>query len=542
MFIFSFGNVLGQLTAGDFDDNLNYGYFLDYINKSHQNDQSNILPQLNLRDRITIRVTDKHDVGVSNAIVSITPYGEQELIIESNTGTNGIFYFFPHIDGTGNYEKINLKISSPDVESIYYSTIINMANLPSDRTIEVKLDDYESVLPNSLDLMFVIDTTGSISDELNYLTSEFKNIISQIENKYPQVAINFGLVVYRDIGDTYVVRSYDFTDSLSKMQEQLNAQRANGGGDYPEAMDQALGSALNFQWHAGNTARMLFLVADAPPHNEKLQATLDNVILARKQGIHIFPIAASGVADTAEYMMRTAACLTNGRYIFLTDDSGIGNPHAEPHIPGYIVTHLDTLFVRVVGSELMGKRIEAEDNEIIRRVGSLDNGVVYPVKEWTEDPEDYEDKVYNTNLTEDNVNSTNSTGSEDSKDAMDDDYPPDDELYVDTDSEIKTKKSHSPSLSDDIGLLCADSYDLDYFDKPCSYPEEGGEGKESEEDMAYNTISNIPLFLLIIAVPFVIICILIIGFLTMRKRNIKRVEKDEISKAHQIINDKKNRI
>ena len=92
-------------------------------------------------------------------------------------------------------------------------------------------------------------------------------------------------------------------------------------------------------------------------------------------GIHMHPLAASGVADTAEFLMRVSASLTHGRYLFLTDDSGVGNAHAEPTVPCYTVTRLDQLIARVVASELAGERIEAGSEQIIREVGSQRNGV-----------------------------------------------------------------------------------------------------------------------------------------------------------------------
>ena len=58
-------------------------------------------------------------------------------------------------------------------------------------------------------------------------------------------------------------------------------------------------------------------------------------------GIHLYPVAASGIDDLAEFTMRTAAEVTGGRYLFLTNDSGIGGSHAEPHIPCYYVTTLE---------------------------------------------------------------------------------------------------------------------------------------------------------------------------------------------------------
>ena len=61
-------------------------------------------------------------------------------------------------------------------------------------------------------------------------------------------------------------------------------------------------------------------------------------------------------------------------HTFLTDDSGIGNPHAEPAIDCYLVTRLDQLLRRVIDSQISGRRIEPEKNEVIRAVGQYDAG------------------------------------------------------------------------------------------------------------------------------------------------------------------------
>ncbi|HMN53788.1 MAG TPA: VWA domain-containing protein, partial [Sphingopyxis sp.] len=86
------------------------------------------------------------------------------------------------------------------------------------------------------------------------------------------------------------------------------------------------------------------------------------------------PVAASGVADKAEYAMRAMAAATQSRYLFLTDDSGVGNPHAPPAIDCYLVTRLDALVRRVIDSQISGRRIEPNDKEIIRSVGKYDAG------------------------------------------------------------------------------------------------------------------------------------------------------------------------
>jgi hypothetical protein len=135
-------------------------------------------------------------------------------------------------------------------------------------------------------------------------------------------------------------------------------------------------SAAALQWDsAATTAKLVFLVADAPTHKNDEQAVLDAVAELRKENVLVYPIAASGVADEAEVMMRTAAVLTGGQYSFLTDDSGVGNPHAEPHFPCFHVEKLNDLMVRLINSELSGERLEPEAGKIIRTIGKPEKGV-----------------------------------------------------------------------------------------------------------------------------------------------------------------------
>ena len=119
---------------------------------------------------------------------------------------------------------------------------------------------------------------------------------------------------------------------------------------------------------------MLLLVADAPPHAERVDATWRAAREARERRIHVVPVAASGVGPGAEYLMRSMAALTESRYLFLTDDSGFGAPHAEPSIDCYVVTRLDGLIRRVVEGLLAGERREPAEEEIVRRVGEYDAG------------------------------------------------------------------------------------------------------------------------------------------------------------------------
>ena len=136
-------------------------------------------------------------------------------------------------------------------------------------------------------------------------------------------------MVYRDKGDDYVVKDFPFTDNIDTFKTSLNAQTANGGGDAPEAMHTAMNAGLKMEWR-DDALKVNLLVADAPPHDKHISETWDAGQISRTRGIHIVPIAGSGVDKTAEFMMRGMAQISGGRYLFLTDDSGICLLYTSP--------------------------------------------------------------------------------------------------------------------------------------------------------------------------------------------------------------------
>jgi hypothetical protein len=108
---------------------------------------------------------------------------------------------------------------------------------------------------------------------------------------------------------------------------------------------------------------MLFLLADAPPHQYAGEDyTYHEAIQdAAAKGIAIYPVAASGVDKPTEFLFRAMAVMTGGKYTFLTDDSGVGDSHEEPDIAGYTVEKLNDLMVReirsFVSARVVGKRV-----------------------------------------------------------------------------------------------------------------------------------------------------------------------------------------
>lgn len=205
--------------------------------------------------------------------------------------------------------------------------------------------------PSVIDIAFVVDATGSMGDEIQYLQAELQDVIAHAKDSLASSTINLGSVFYRDAGDEYVTRTSNLSANIQQTIDFIGRQRAGGGGDTPEAVEQALAVAMNeLSWTTQAKARLLFLILDAPPHEDlQVLASLQQSIRkAAARGIRIIPIAASGIDKSTEYLMRSMALATNGTYVFLTDDSGVGDAHIKPTTDKFDVERLNTLLVRVI--------------------------------------------------------------------------------------------------------------------------------------------------------------------------------------------------
>ena len=347
-----------QLTAGEWSDIKNYDFYLNLfkpgdpgIDESQKrNDYSNLKKYFGFETRYMVTVNVKSDgFPVDDAAVELYDASENKLFV-AKSDKRGNAYLFPSYDLDG--EDIAIKVKSG-------SWKFSDSFLYSGETINVELDGRETVR-DVLDLMFVIDTTGSMGDELGYLKSEIESVINSISRQNANHTINLALLFYRDIGDEYVTRYFDFTTNIASQKTNLGKQSANGGGDFPEAVDKALKEAMEKNWSTDNAVRLIFHVLDAPPHDEQVHQTAyyNAVKSAAEKGIRIIPVASSGIDLKTEYLLRQEALMTGGTYIFLTDDSGIGNPHMQPTVGSYTVEYLNACMVRVVNEYLTGVETE----------------------------------------------------------------------------------------------------------------------------------------------------------------------------------------
>ena len=201
------------------------------------------------------------------------------------------------------------------------------------------------------DIAFVVDATGSMGDEIDFLTSDLLDIIGKAAARRPEQTIRTAALFYRDEGDDYLTRHSDFTVNTEATAEFVGKQRADGGGDYPEAVHTALEHTLQkLSWNEEARTRLVFLLLDAPAHHEQsiINSLQQSLAACARQGIKLVPVAASGVDKNTEFMLRFFATLTGGTYVFLTNDSGVGLDHIEATVGDYEVEQLNELIIRLI--------------------------------------------------------------------------------------------------------------------------------------------------------------------------------------------------
>lgn len=172
-----------------------------------------------------------------------------------------------------------------------------------------------------IDVAFVIDTTGSMDDEIEVVKTQVRNMMERVQNGNPRPQVRFGMVLFRDHGDAYVTRVLPFSEDVEALARQLQGVTAEGGGDVPEAVSEALHVAINdLEWDPSqNTGKMLVLIGDAAPHTD--YGNFDyrqELAAARKKGIKLHAWGCSGIVESGQNEFQEMAAIGGGQFQFLT--------------------------------------------------------------------------------------------------------------------------------------------------------------------------------------------------------------------------------
>ncbi len=175
----------------------------------------------------------------------------------------------------------------------------------------------EKIQQPVVEVCFVLDTTGSMGGLIEGAKAKIWSIANQIATAKPSPRVKFGLIGYRDRGDSYITRKFDLTEDLDAIYAELQKFQAGGGGDGPESVNQALNEAVTqMQWSAdAKTLRIVFLVGDAPPHMDYQNdvAYPQSCEAAARAGLIVNTIQCGSQSET-ETVWREIARRAEGQY------------------------------------------------------------------------------------------------------------------------------------------------------------------------------------------------------------------------------------
>jgi Mg-chelatase subunit ChlD len=125
-----------------------------------------------------------------------------------------------------------------------------------------------SVEPGApLDLTFVVDTTGSMADDIDAVKAQMHEILTHLSARNPDHRV--GVVAYRDRGDDYVstlVLSMSSDDAAAHAA--ISSLTVCCGGDLREHVYAGLTTALDEQSWRPYASQHIILMGDAPPHDD----------------------------------------------------------------------------------------------------------------------------------------------------------------------------------------------------------------------------------------------------------------------------------
>lgn len=236
-----------------------------------------------------------------------------------------------------NIKHSKLKSSKVLALALLASTAAGIAIFPSLQQAQaVTTPPSAQVLPEQshrVEAVFILDTTSSMSGLIQAAKEKIWSIASTMASAQQNPDIKIGLVAFRDRGDDYVTKVFDLSEDLDSMYASLMDFQAQGGGDGPESVNQALYDAIHkMSWSNDSSVyKVAFLVGDAPPHMDYQNDVKYPVTLkaAASKGIVVNAIQSGQNAATLP-VWQNIASLGHGAY-FQVENSGNAVAVATPY-------------------------------------------------------------------------------------------------------------------------------------------------------------------------------------------------------------------
>lgn len=297
---------LSGVKAGEWDDNANLRDFRVYLKT-----QTHVgFAPIDLRSRRFLVVKDDAGKPVPNCAVTVRGAGRSVTL---RTQSSGRALLFPYAEGLG----VPRLTATAECAGSKVSAQFSGTAEVDDAAVTLTLD-HPRQLPEArtVDVVFVLDTTGSMSEEIDAMKKTVEQVASTLGAR--QLTVRFGLVEYKDHGDEYVTRLHPMTRDVAGFVQRVSAVRASGGGDTPEDVNEGLRVALSrMAWSSDSVARLAFLIGDAPPHLDYQGSYLDGARSANRAGTQVFTVAASGMDAAGQAVWRQVAQYTGGTNLFV---------------------------------------------------------------------------------------------------------------------------------------------------------------------------------------------------------------------------------
>jgi len=345
---------VGPLKAGATDDNADLKSFLAYLDGARKSLQDRF-EEIDVRDRTLVRVVDRRGQPIPGAQVRLVNKHRRDLWRATTYG-----------DGRAPlYQGIALRRGQGQDDPRELMLVVDTAGAqvtepwpgPGEAlTITAPVD--RELAPLVVEVLFIIDTTGSMGDEIAQIKATLLAVTDRIRRLDAETELRYGAVLYRDISDTYVTMQHPFTEDIQAFDAALRKINANGGGDYPESVNQGLAQAVRgMQWRP-SSAKVAFLIGDAPPHMDyKGEATYgESAREALALGIRIHAVAASGLDPLGSVVFRQVAQLTRGKFIFIEYGKDLASSAAKHGVTkgDLNANNLDTIIFDQIREEIRG--------------------------------------------------------------------------------------------------------------------------------------------------------------------------------------------
>ena len=177
-----------------------------------------------------------------------------------------------------------------------------------------------------IEVCFVLDTTGSMGGLIEGAKQKIWSIANEMISAKPTPELKLGLIGYRDRGDEYVVKSFQLTDDIDSIYGHLRDFKAEGGGDEPESVNEALAEAIEkMPWSQDRKVlKIIFLVGDAPPHLDYADGPKYPELcrIAAKKDLIINTVQCGNIAETTP-IWKEIAKLSEGSYAAIVQSGGV---------------------------------------------------------------------------------------------------------------------------------------------------------------------------------------------------------------------------